>query len=505
VARSTSNPENSTPQSRLCFVIMPFSATQSCTEKRWTSIFENLIRPAVENAGLNYVCRRSTARRGNIVAAIIEALRDAYVVIADLTDQNPNVFYELGVRHTLTNRTVLLAQDQKFIPFDLRPYAYHVYDWRTAKGKQQFATKLRELLIDVDKSPDRADNPVSDFLKGQPRPQPLPEAPDAASQGTRLGEALAGPAGQGVDPLALGQEIASTRDPLRLRDMVRLTRMFFAEEWPSRIEELGREPINASRIPDNEIWQHCLPYIERFAPDMESVEAFGLPLVEAENTAALVEMLRIPQDWISMSDKIWPSPSLRAITGTPGLLALRMLATWGAKAADCTLLPVLATLLTHPLETIEAGGQAATLPLVDRRDMFHPDALLDHADLAVRYLQEEPWKNPGVARMFASRQDYLSGLSQFLFLATLLHEARHPNDNWPLYPGFKLVEGHSRSIHTLVGRISTQAQLMDSLARMANEDVETFRSNWPKRARRLNDTELGGRYFTNSRPIPEKL
>jgi len=453
---------------------------------------------------LNYLCRRSTARRGNIVAAIIEALRDAYVVIADLTDQNPNVFYELGVRHTLTNRTILLAQDQKFIPFDLRPYAYHVYDWKTPKGKQQLAVKLRELLVDVDESPDRADNPVSDFLKGQPSPQALPEAPDTAPQETRLDEALAGPVSEGVDPLALGQAIASTRDPLRLRGIVRQTRMFFSKEWPSRITELGREPITNTRIPTNEIYQHCLPYIDRFAPDIQPVEAFGLPLVEAENTAGIVEMLRIVQDWITMSDKIWPGPSLKAITGAPGLLALRVLATWGAKAADCTLLPVLATLLTHPLETIEAGGQAATLPLVDRRDMFHPDALLDHADLAVRYLQEEPWKNPGVTTMFASRQDYLSGLSQFLFLASLLHEARHPDDSWPLYPGFKLVDDSSRSLQALVARISTSRQLMDGLARMANEDIDTFRSNWPKRARCLNEAELGGHYWP-SHDIPEKI
>ncbi len=41
------------------------------------------------------MCKRSEATRGNVVAAIMRDLHDSYVVIADLTDRNANVFYEL--------------------------------------------------------------------------------------------------------------------------------------------------------------------------------------------------------------------------------------------------------------------------------------------------------------------------------------------------------------------------------------------------------------------------
>ena len=80
---------------RNCFVIMPFSTTESCTEDEWTQIFEQVLKPAVESVGLDYICRRSVATRGNIVGAIVRDLNDSHVVIADLTDRNPNVFYEL--------------------------------------------------------------------------------------------------------------------------------------------------------------------------------------------------------------------------------------------------------------------------------------------------------------------------------------------------------------------------------------------------------------------------
>ena len=161
---------------RTCFVIMPFSDTPACTEEEWTCIFENLFRTAVENAGLDYECRRSTATRGNLVAGIIQDINDAYVVLADLTDRNANVFYELGVRHALKDRTILLAQSRDDIPFDLYAYASHVYDWRTEEGRTTLARTLSTLLREIDDNPDRPDNPVSDFLGRRPGPdeQPAP-------------------------------------------------------------------------------------------------------------------------------------------------------------------------------------------------------------------------------------------------------------------------------------------------------------------------------------------
>jgi len=149
---------------RTCFVIMPFSATASCAEDEWTLIFEALFKPAVEGAGLEYECRRSVATRGNIVSSILQELRESYVVLADLTDRNANVFYELGVRHSLKDRTILLAQKEEDIPFDLRAYAYHIYDWQTDDGKSALAIKIAELLSEIDNNPDRPDNPVSDSL-----------------------------------------------------------------------------------------------------------------------------------------------------------------------------------------------------------------------------------------------------------------------------------------------------------------------------------------------------
>lgn len=156
-------------QTKTCFVIMPISDSKSCTEKEWTYIFDKIIRPAVENAGMGFKCKRSTAKRGNIVRNIISDLHNSDIIIADLTDQNPNVFYELGVRNGLKDGTIILTQNRKDASiFDITNYASHVYDWKSEKGKKSMTSKIRELLQDFIDNPDAPDNPVSDFLRKRP-------------------------------------------------------------------------------------------------------------------------------------------------------------------------------------------------------------------------------------------------------------------------------------------------------------------------------------------------
>ena len=117
---------------KVCFVIMPFSKTKTCSESEWTKIFEDVFKPAVEESGLGYDCRRSAATRGNIVKDILLDLQDSKVVLADLTDWNPNVFYELGVRHAMTNRTILVTQNleevenQRFVYLGIHPSILHL-------------------------------------------------------------------------------------------------------------------------------------------------------------------------------------------------------------------------------------------------------------------------------------------------------------------------------------------------------------------------------------------
>ncbi|MBN2239003.1 MAG: hypothetical protein JW712_04460 [Dehalococcoidales bacterium] len=201
---------------------MPFSTTISCTTKQWTNIYNNLFKIAVEESGLGYECRRSTATRGNLIKGIIEDLDESYVVIADLTDRNPNVFYELGIRHSFSPRTILVAQKRVDIPSDLRGYSNHTYDWKTTRGRNQLKKTIKELLTEIDKNPERSDNPVTDFRKTTSKSQEelLPFAKGDLSYAFSEVESIVGPDSEKLNLKKVVERIKSTKNINKItRDM----------------------------------------------------------------------------------------------------------------------------------------------------------------------------------------------------------------------------------------------------------------------------------------------
>lgn len=143
-----------------CFVIMPFSTSQSHTEEEWTEIFENFFKPAWN--AFNVDCYRTKVPRGSITKDIIEKLFSANIVFADLTDSNPNVMYELGVRHTFKKPSVMVKARGSKIPFDVNSYNVFEYIY-TPKGLEDLKNHLRNVIGDIQKFPNKADNPVWDF------------------------------------------------------------------------------------------------------------------------------------------------------------------------------------------------------------------------------------------------------------------------------------------------------------------------------------------------------
>jgi CheY-like chemotaxis protein len=148
-----------------CFVIMPFAKTQSCEETEWTEIFKKMIKPAIEDSGYPYVCKRSEALMGNIIENILDELNRADIVVGDLTDRNPNVYYELGVRHALRDSTILISQRIDDIPFDLRSHAIQTYNWRTSDGRKEFKKKIKEIMDLIEQEPKNSISPIRKYLK----------------------------------------------------------------------------------------------------------------------------------------------------------------------------------------------------------------------------------------------------------------------------------------------------------------------------------------------------
>lgn len=149
----------------ICFVISPIGKEGTDIHREFKEVLDYIIKPAFEESGYNHKVIRADEidRSGSFIKDILESLYSSHIVIADLTGQNPNVFYELGVRHSLRPRTILIAQNIDDIPSDLREYRTIIYD-TTAKGAAAFKKRIKTFLSEMQKEPERPDNPVLDRL-----------------------------------------------------------------------------------------------------------------------------------------------------------------------------------------------------------------------------------------------------------------------------------------------------------------------------------------------------
>jgi hypothetical protein len=108
---------------KLCFVIMPIGSGDAY--EVYLNRYTNIIKPAIEGYQtegarvFDAVRADFITKTGSINKSVIQHIYNADLVIADLTDLNPNVFYELGVRHALRNGTILVALEGTKLPFDV--------------------------------------------------------------------------------------------------------------------------------------------------------------------------------------------------------------------------------------------------------------------------------------------------------------------------------------------------------------------------------------------------
>ncbi|MGA7178503.1 MAG: TRAFs-binding domain-containing protein [Thiobacillaceae bacterium] len=109
------------------FVAMPFGVKAGIDFNR---VYEDYIRPGLESAGLKVFRADQEQRAGDIRTDMFQELLLADLVVVDLSIDNPNVWYELGVRHALRARGVLLVQSARdYQPFDIytdRKLQYHL-------------------------------------------------------------------------------------------------------------------------------------------------------------------------------------------------------------------------------------------------------------------------------------------------------------------------------------------------------------------------------------------
>ncbi len=93
-----------------CFYLCPIGKSDSAVRKRSNQIYQHIVKATLEPLGYSVVRADHLEESGTITSQIIEGLLSSDLVVADLTDHNPNVFYELAIRHAVAKPLVQLQK-----------------------------------------------------------------------------------------------------------------------------------------------------------------------------------------------------------------------------------------------------------------------------------------------------------------------------------------------------------------------------------------------------------
>jgi TIR domain len=138
-------------QKKTLFVIQPF-------EKSSEDIYQ-LVSAAAAQAGVTTVSVDSVVYSGTakITEAIHQAIRDASLLVADFTDANLNVMYEVGFAQAQNKPLILIASSSRSIPFDLAGLPLVIYDFT---NPDEVVQRLSKMIAQALKKPE-------DFLFGK--------------------------------------------------------------------------------------------------------------------------------------------------------------------------------------------------------------------------------------------------------------------------------------------------------------------------------------------------
>jgi hypothetical protein len=123
-----------------CFIVMPFGIPDL------EDLYAEFVVPVLEDCKVE--CKRGDDIFGSnvVMEDVRAAIASADLIVADLTGQNPNVFYEVGIAHTLGKPVLLLSRSIEDVPFDLRHRRVLPYEY-TPVGCKRLVTKLRDHVL----------------------------------------------------------------------------------------------------------------------------------------------------------------------------------------------------------------------------------------------------------------------------------------------------------------------------------------------------------------------
>ena len=231
-----------------------------------------------------------------------------------------------------------------------------------------------------------------------------------------------------------GKEIARSEDLTTLRQVVRRSIRDIRSKIPLKAQQLNSLSALGT-IQQDQILDEALKFENKFAPLTRYVEELALGRVSVDWVPGARNLLEIAGSLISSGQRV---AGLRLASGLPAYFGWRLLLICGARSVQQETFCVTDSLINGPIPVVGSSGQLTYRSLVKHRDLFHPEAFLGHADLAIRQFESLDERSPHIREIFRSKDDFLGSLIEFLILVALRNVG---GDERPLYPGYRLLPG----------------------------------------------------------------
>jgi hypothetical protein len=144
-----------------CFVIAPIGTEKSDIRTRSDQILKHVIRPVADECGYTAVRADEISEPGSITTQVINRILEAPMVVADLTGNNANVFYELAVRHAIRKPYVQIIQKGERIPFDVAGIRTIEIDHTNLDSVAAAKDEIRKQMQFTTANPQKIESPIS--------------------------------------------------------------------------------------------------------------------------------------------------------------------------------------------------------------------------------------------------------------------------------------------------------------------------------------------------------
>lgn len=150
-------------EEKICFIISPIGKEGAPDYIHFKKVRRHFIDKVATEKGYKTIRADDISEPGKITSQIIDQLRKADLVIADLSNSNPNVYYELAIRDAVRLPVILIGDNNVEIPFDVRAQRLLKYSIDLDEIEES-RNKLAEYIDAVEREEYRVDSPVTEAL-----------------------------------------------------------------------------------------------------------------------------------------------------------------------------------------------------------------------------------------------------------------------------------------------------------------------------------------------------